>query len=202
MRPTRATAWRAALLTALLAASAAAVPAPGPVFDGYPKDKACVAWKARKRLWMFWHEDAAGVSCSVKVRAVAETGGRSVRVSFQIASLRSGESLRDYRVQECLGADRVRDIVFVSRAYRPDEWTALRAGRLGALEGRLKISGVPYRLRLPFTVSGSGAGAAAEGAVMTSLAGFGIPAPIAKSAFFMRVDDAVELDYRVPLSDL
>jgi hypothetical protein len=125
-----------------------------------------------------------------------------VHVSFPIASLHSGEPVRDYRVQESLGAVRVPQIEFISRPYSPDEWAALRAGKVRELEGRLIISGAPFPLRLPFALSGSGAGAAAQGAVMTSLAVFGIPAPIGGSAVLMKVDDAVELDYRVPLSSL
>ena len=186
---------------ALCAAALAALSSPSP-FAGQPKDRACVAWRASKRVWMILHLEAVGVSCEVKVRAVEEKGARSVRVSFPASSLRSGEPLRDFHVQESLGAASAPLVEFVSRPYSPNDWAALRSGKAGELEGRLLLGGGSYPLRLPFTLTGSGAEAAAEGAVMTSLKDFDISAPVAQSPVLMKVEDAMELDYRVPLASL
>lgn len=182
-----------AAVLALGAVVTAAAQAPG-----FAPDKTCVAWKTRKRLFVFKKLEPAGVSCAVKVEAVPEKDARRLRVVVPIASFDSGEPARDKHVLEILKAAVQPDLVFLSKPYGAKEWTDLREGRASVIEGDLRIGGADF----PVSLSAAVADGAAFGSVKTRFGSFQIPAPSVAGGLVAKVAEELELGYRIPLSEV
>ncbi len=185
---------RTMLLAALFAVSPLAAKAE--VFDASPKDKACVAWKTKKTMFLLKKLEPAGVSCAAKVEPVAEKEGRRLRVAVPVASFDSGEPARDKEVLKILGASVQPELIFLSRPYSAKEWGALLRGESDVLEGSLKVAEKDF----PISLSVSVADGTASGAVRTRFDAFGIPAPAVAGGLVAKVADELALSYRLPLA--
>ncbi len=186
---------RTMLAAAVLALGAAPAAAQVP---GFAPDKTCVAWKTRKRLFVFKKLEPAGVSCAVKVETVPEKDARRLRVVVPIASFDSGEPARDKHVLEILKAAVQPELVFLSKPYGAKEWADLREGRARLLEGDLRVGGADFPVSLSATV----ADAAAFGSVRTRFDAFKIPAPSVAGGLVAKVAEEFELGYRIPLAEV
>jgi polyisoprenoid-binding protein YceI len=184
---------RALLISALIAfaasASPAAIPSPDPA-------KPCVAWAASKRLFLFKTVAPIGVNCAVKLEAVPDKAGRRLRVTVPIASFDSGEPERDKKVLEILKAGVQPDLVFLSDPYKAKEWGELRAGKIGTIDGALRIAGADFPVSLSVIVSGG----TAIGKIRTSFSALNMSAPTVAGGLVAKVADELELRYRIPLS--
>lgn len=185
------------MLVAAVLALGAVVPASAQV-PGFAPDKTCVAWKTRKRLFVFKKLEPAGVSCAVKVEAVPEKDARRLRVVVPIASFDSGEAARDKYVLEILKASVQPELVFLSKPYGAKAWADLREGRASAIDGHLRIGGTDF----PVSLSAAVADGAAVGSVKTRFDSFKIPAPSVAGGLVAKVADDLELRYRIPLSEV
>lgn len=184
----------------LLAAALAllCISANAAVFDAAPKDKVCVAWKTKKKMFLVKKLEPVGVSCAAVVETIAEKDARRLRVSVPVASFDSGEPARDKAVLGILQASVQPELSFLSKPYGAKEWADLREGRAPVLEGELKIGGADF----PVTLSVAVADDAAAGSIQTRFDAFKISPPTVAGGAVAKVSKELELLYRIPLASV
>ncbi len=162
----------------------------------YAADKACVAWKTSKRLFLVKRLDPVGVNCAVTVEAVTEKDSRRLRVRVPIAAFDSGDLKRDSHVAQILGAETRPELVFLSRPLAAKDWAALREGKTPELEGVLAVRGADY----PVTLSVAVAGGTVSGSARTSYRAFKLEPPSVAGGIVAKVAEELELLYHLPLA--
>lgn len=186
-----------ALALLLLAASPALSGAPAPV--AFPAGRACVAWRARRRLWFVFASSVVGTNCSLDLAVSRDASRLRLRAEAAVSGFHSGQPRRDERVQEAFSP--TTEIVFVSKPYSAADWERLRSGQAGSIDGDLSIMGSSMPVSLPFALAGSGETAVARGELTTTLSALGIPSLDFGGATLV-VEDYLELHYQVPLGRL
>lgn len=177
------------MMTVLLSAAASGAT------PEFAADKACVAWKTRKRMFMVKKVEPVGVNCALKVSAEAEKDARRLRVLVPIASFDSGEPSRDKAVLDILKAAVQPELSFLSKPYSAAEWADLLAGRADALEGALTVGGADFPVVLSVSVSDGAAAGSAKG----RFTDYKITPPTVAGGAVAKVANELELLYRIPL---
>ncbi len=188
---------KAAICTMMFAGTAASAST-----VSLPDGKACVAWKTKKTMFLVKKVEPVGVNCVVKIAILDEGAARRVRVLVPIAGFDSGEPARDKSVLDILKSKVQPELEFLSRPYAAAEWEAFRTGKADAVEGVLKIGGEEFPVKATVAFKGDGPASEVAGYLITTFTAFRIQPPTVAGGAVAKVEDYLELHYRVPLAAL
>jgi len=160
----------------------------------FPVQGNCVAWKTKKTLFLMNSLEPVGTNCQIKIELEKEGNSSRVRVLVPVSGFDSGEPERDLHVQEILKAKDFPNIVFQSDALDPKEW---KTGEPKELRGKLSVAGKEVPINL--TVSKDKEGNAAQGYLIAKFTTFGIEPPSVAMGVVAKVQDYLELHFRVQI---
>ena len=156
-----------------------------------PQGKHCVAWKAKKTVFLMSDQEPVGLNCSILV----ELKGEELHVRVPIAGFNSAEEDRDASVTELLGGPTHKEVVF--KTILPKGWRD-SISNMTTVDGSLMVKGKPYPIKATIMV----AGGFVRGAIKGTLSQFDIEPPSVAGGIVADVDDYLELQYSVALSKI
>ena len=116
----------------------------------FPAGQNCVAWKARKTMFLMKNVEAVGVNCKVQIQL--ETTAPShvqVKVAIPLAEFKSGEEERDLEVRKLLREEAQPELLFLSDTITAKDWPLVLSGNYNSLKGVLKIGGKNSQTSVP-----------------------------------------------------
>ena len=164
--------------------------AKGPPF---PKDKACVAWLAKKTMFLMSDQTAIGINCAIEA-SVSEKDGHRIQITIPVNKFNSEEEDRDEEVTELLGGKVHPKIQFTSAPLGTDWQNKVGAGQ--ELPGELMINGKSFPIKTNYQISGQ----LAQGSLVSTLSAFEIEPPEVAGGVVASVEDYIELHFHIPLA--
>lgn len=156
----------------------------------------CVAYRAKKRMFLVNTINVVGKSCDVAIQVMPETGGLyHVEMTVPIRSLKSGEEKRDQDVARLLKADQEPEMVFRSNSLSLEEWQRLIGEGQFRLNGQLKVAGSSHPIESQINVVKSEGNVEVDGLVKTSFKNLQLKPPRLAMGLFASVKDDLELHF-------
>ena len=162
----------------------------------FPSGQNCVAWKARKTMFLFSKSEPVGTNCNITVKVdVPAPSHFQVTVVVPLAEFKSGELERDQEIRKLLKEEVQPDLIFLSDTITARDWPSYLDGSIAAMKGVLKIGGRAYPVILQLQKRGDGQ--PLVGKVDVSLKALEIEAPGFAGGLVAKVDDTIELSFQV-----
>jgi hypothetical protein len=163
-----------------------------PVRDGH-----CVAWKARKRMFLVQNVEPVGTNCQITSRVVTVADGEYAELRIPVMGFDSGNSMRDKDVAMMLGAAGKSDIVVrtltVPKGGLQEMWDT--GG--GILKSEIEIAGRKVPVEVSFKVFKEGDVSVARGTLTTTFGYHGLTAPSVAGGLVTKVDEQIQLHYQL-----
>ncbi len=150
----------------------------------------CVAWKTKKRLFLFQNLDPVGKNCKINTTATSGKDGYILKGIFPIKSFDSGEPARDEHVFELLKGPKQSDLIFTSQPIKKEDLAKLTSS---ILSGTILIGGVSYPLSFVVTAKKEGKETIYTGVAKTKFSSLGIDSFDVAGGIVAKISDDVEL---------
>ena len=162
-----------------------------PAID-FPDGQNCVAWKAKKTMFLFRKSEPVGLNCKIRIRVESPAPSHyQVTVNIPLGEFSSGEAERDLEVRKLLREDKQADLLFISDTLTGRDWPSYLEGSLPLVKGALKVGGQNYPVTLQLQKRTGPA--PLYGKIEVSLKSLEVAAPAVAGGLVAQVDDIVEL---------
>lgn len=184
----------AILLLSLLGAVAGAT-TPDSLF---PADGHCVAYKARKTMFLVSANDVVGKNCDISAQVLPEVGGLyRIEVNVPLSGFQSGDSSRDEDVAKTLKSDVRSELLFRSQAMSADQWHTLLRKPEFEVQGELTIGDKAYPVKLVSHYHDEPDGGEIDGEAHVHFEDFGIKPPTAGGGLVAKAKSELELHFQL-----
>lgn len=161
-----------------------------------PSGEHCVAYRAKKTLFLVNNVYVVGRSCEVAVQVIPELDSRyRIEMSLPITSLKSGEVKRDQDVADLLKSKDEPELAFVSESLPQKEWQELAKKGKFVLKGALKIGGNSYPIQSEVILSEGSQGVEFDGVAKTTFKDLNLKPPSLWLGLFAKVRNDLELHF-------
>ena len=158
----------------------------------------CVAYKAKKRLFLLRTVDVVGTSCEVAAQVIPELDDQyRIEVSFPVVSLKSGEEKRDMDVARLLQSEREAELLFTSQSLSLAQWKQLAAKGRFTLQGKLRIGADWHPLQAEIQLIEGRDGKEVEGLAHTDFKSLNLKAPTLGLGLVATVKNELELHFHL-----
>lgn len=158
----------------------------------------CVAYQAKKRMFLVAAVKVVGTSCQVAAQVIPDLDQQyHAEISFPISSLKSGEEERDSDVAKLLHADQESELLFTSENLKLDQWKELAAKGQFRLPGKLRIGTEYYPMEAEIQIVDGKEGKEVDGVVKTSFKNLHLKAPKLGLGLVANVKDELELHFHL-----
>ena len=157
----------------------------------------CVAWKTKKRMFLVSSQEPVGKNCSITVSLKEDTDGKfALEGVFPIDKFDSGEKDRDAEVLLILGAEKQKNLEFLSSAMTKEEWMNLiSSSEAYAMAGKLKIAGKEFDVSFEVETRGEGDNKRYFGHLHSKFSTFNIEPPSVAGGMVAKVRDTLKLSF-------
>ena len=165
----------------------------------FPLDKACVAWKTKKTMFLFKRENPIGINCKIDVSFKADETGKGyvIILTAPIKNFDSGNEHRDKDVFEILGGPKQADIIVTTASYSKEDWLVMLDG-LGILDLNMKLAGETFTLNIPIEMNND----LMSGNMRANFSDFNIKAPKVAFGLVASVAENLDLAFSIPRSEI
>lgn len=163
------------------------------------KDTSCVAWEAKKTMFLFRKVQPVGRNCAAKVRFAegVSDGSYRIEVEVPIAAFDSGEPDRDKDVAVLLKSEEDPNLLVYTSDLPLERWRSLMVDS-GKVDGYLRIGKSDHPIEIPIKIDNE----IIQGSVETSFSALSLQAPEVALGVVASVEDALTLHFNLPLSSV
>lgn len=109
----------------------------------------CVAYKARKTMFLFSSDEVVGKNCEIQAQVMPDVGGEyHIEVIVPIKGFNSENETRDKDVADTLKVSVKPELMFKSKAITPQAWRELFAKGDFEIPGELSVGDKFYPVKL------------------------------------------------------
>lgn len=165
----------------------------------FPLDKACVAWKTKKTMFVFKRETPIGINCNIDVSFKADETGKAyvIILTAPIKNFDSGDEHRDKDVFEILGGPKQADILVTTAPYSKEDWRVMLDG-IGILDFNMKLAGETFTFNMPIEMNND----LMSGNMRANFSDFNIKAPKVAFGLIADVSENLDLAFSIPKSEI
>lgn len=161
------------------------------------KQSHCVAWKARKTMFLVKEVEPVGVNCGIAVSVGSGPDGKAwIQVRIPIKGFDSGSSGRDEEVAKILKSEKQSDLLFKSETMNPADWRLFLAKPQGSLKGTLSIGGEDSPVEFKTVHSRTPGKLQVEGSFVGTYGAFKMVPPVVGGGAIAKAADYLELHFR------
>lgn len=164
----------------------------------FPLDKACIAWKTNKTMFLFKRQSPVGINCKVDISITPDETGKTYSISLEapIKSFDSGDEHRDKDVFEILGGQKQANILVSTSAYSKKDWLDIFDG--GQADAIMQLGGNKFNLTIPFETNND----VLTGVMKTKFSDFNIKAPKVVFGLVANVSENLDLAFSIPKTEI
>lgn len=154
----------------------------------------CVAWKTRKKMFLFDSTEPVGISCRFESRLRLNADGTGVaELNIPIKSFDSKDKGRDDTVFEILKGDQQPNLILRTMPMQRPELESIWSRSKGTLDVQIEIGHKTSKLQFQYETYLRGSVRILHGVVKTTFTQLGMQPPSAGGGLVAKVDDVLEL---------
>lgn len=158
----------------------------------------CVAYKAKKKLFLLATTEVIGKTCSVSAQVTPGLEDTyAVEVRLQHNTFESGEKKRDEDVSKLLGSNENSYVSFKSDMKSTADWNALLSKDKFEIPGTLNVNGRDYPVTADAARVMTADGYEIDGVIKTHFKDLNLEAPVMAGGLFAEVQDDLELNFHL-----
>ncbi len=158
----------------------------------------CVAYKAKKVLFLIASTEVVGRSCSISAQVTPGLEGKySVEVRVQHNTFESGEKKRDEDVSKILGGNENSYVSFRTDMRSAPDWNLLIMQEKFEIPGTLTVNGREIAVVAEAARASTADGYEIDGVVKTNFKDLNLSAPTMMAGLFAKVQNDVELHFHL-----
>lgn len=173
--------------------SAQAVPEPQ-----FPRDRNCVSYTTRERVFMVKVREVVGLNCAVQ-SAFAEPAPNLLRfdLTIPIRGFRSGSELRDSKVRDILNETLAPNALLTTELRTPEEWRRILAQKSFSHNGFLALGGTAIALPSFRVDYAEGGDRFVRGHAALKFSDVKLEPPEVLGGFAIKVFDELRFDFQI-----
>lgn len=158
----------------------------------------CVAYKAKKRLFLVRTIEVVGRNCEVSSQIIPVLGDQYyVEVNIPAATFRSGELERDRDVTKLLSRDKQDSLIFKTKAMNKVQWQELLQKAPFEIDGELQIGGKAYPVKALVSLNKTADDIEVDGLIKTEFKAFEMKPPTLALGIAAKVKEELELHFHL-----
>ena len=159
----------------------------------------CVAYKAKKRMFLIRTVEVIGKNCEVVSQVVPDVGGYfAYKLEVPIENFDSGEAERDKDVKKLLKVEKQDSLYFTTEKKTKEEWQQLLAYSENVkIAGKLNIGGNDFPVNATVKLVKSDNKLEARGSIVTKFKHLGLKPPVLFGGLMAKVKEELQLEFHL-----
>lgn len=164
-----------------------------------PVGSHCVAYKAKKRMFLIRTVKVLGKNCNIVSQVIPDVGGvYSYKLEIPIENFDSGDEERDKDVRKILKQKAQDSLYFYSEKMSKKEWQKLMVtGKSFSINGTLSMAGQETPIKASVKLIKTAKGFEADGIIYTQFKSFNLQPPKLFGGLMASVKEELELHFHL-----